>query len=114
MEDADDVIEIVRELHGKNIFELHSHTCPVSIMNRENGLSQSSNKKRPVASYNTLLMVLAASALSFLAGTQFAFSFNQCSSLSSPQKLAADASKGQSEPITAELPLRKEREGRMA
>ena len=98
----------------ERIYLLHCHTCPVSIMNRENALSQSSNKKRPVASYNTLLLVLAASALSFLAGTQFALSFNQCSSLSSPQKLAADASKGQSEPVTAELPPRKEREGRMA
>jgi len=87
----------------------NKYCCLLSIlrMNRENG--PGNIKKRPVASFQTMLLVLGASAISFLAGTQFAANFNQCSSLSSPQIIGADASKGIS--MVAEVSSRKPRQG---
>ena len=41
-------------------------------------------KKQGGLTTSTLLLVIGASAVSFIAGNMFAMSFNQCSSLSSP------------------------------
>lgn len=56
--------------------------------------STHAKKKSASLSTNTILLLIGASAVSFIAGNMFAMSFNECSSLSSP---AMEEVKGQKE-----------------